>query len=334
MFVLAQISGFIAWLALLVSYYRKNTDKILTFHIISIIFYLLNYLFLGAWAGLFIICLELIRDYLYYKTDKDNIIFLSTIPIYIILFIIYRNNIIEIIPIAASLFEGFTLTKKKNIVVPGALIVYSMWVIYDISVGAYTGALTDGLIVISNIGILINMIKGFKKVNDFKITSRYSITKESLEYMNILKKDIYAKEILLSNSYEEKLYSKNNNNFMFIKYKKDLKGYITTISISKETLNKVLEVNEVKENYENIILESNQYGKSLLIDSIVLKEKYQNKKSEQLITKSILRLAKNKNINNIIILASTNFEKEIAEKLKFFKIKELNDNSIIYSYKG
>lgn len=334
MFVLAQISGFIAWLALLVSYYRKNTDKILTFHIISIIFYLLNYLFLGAWAGLFIICLELIRDYLYYKTDKDNIIFLSTIPIYIILFIIYRNNIIEIIPIAASLFEGFTLTKKKNIVVPGALIVYSMWVIYDISVGAYTGALTDGLIVISNMGILINIIKGFKKVNDFKITSRYSITKESLEYMNILKKDIYAKEILLSNSYEEKLYSKNNNNFMFIKYKKDLKGYITTISISKETLNKVLEVNEVKENYENIILESNQYGKSLLIDSIVLKEKYQNKKSEQLITKSILRLAKNKNINNIIILASTNFEKEIAEKLKFFKIKELNDNSIIYSYKG
>ena len=44
-----------------------------------------------------------------------------------------------------------------------------MWVIYDISVGAYTGALTDGLIVISNIGVLINMIKGFKRVDSFKI---------------------------------------------------------------------------------------------------------------------------------------------------------------------
>ena len=42
MFVLAQISGFIAWLCLLVSYYRKNTDKILVFHILSIVFYLLK----------------------------------------------------------------------------------------------------------------------------------------------------------------------------------------------------------------------------------------------------------------------------------------------------
>ena len=233
MFILAQISGFLAWLALLISYYRKNTNKILVLHILSIVFYLLNYLFLGAWTGLFIILLELIRDFLYYKTDKDDFIFLITIPIYIILFIFSRDNILELIPIAASLLEGFTLTKKKNIVVPGALIVYSMWVIYDISVGAYTGALTDGLIVISNIGILINIIKGYKQVDNFKISSRYNITKNSLEEINSLKKDVYAKEILLSNSYEEKLYNKNKNNLMFIKYYKTLKGYITTIFITK-----------------------------------------------------------------------------------------------------
>lgn len=333
MFVLAQISGFLAWLSLLISYYRKNTNKILVFHILSIVFYLLNYLFLGAWAGIFIIALELIRDSLYYKTDKDNLIFISTIPIYIVLFIIYRNNLVELIPIAASLFEGFTLTKKKYIVVPGALIVYSMWVVYDISVGAYTGALTDALIVFSNIGILFSMIKGFKKVNNFKITSRYSVTQESLKNMNILKKDIYAKDILLSNSYEEKLYNKNKDNFMFIKYKRELKGYITTISITKDTFNKIMEINELKKDYENIILESNEHGKSLLIDSIVLKEKYQNKKAEELITKSILRLLKNNKYNNTIIIASTTFEKEIAKKLEFIELKQLNDESIIYSYK-
>ena len=190
MFVLAQISGFLAWLSLLISYYRKNTNKILVFHILSIVFYLLNYVFLGAWAGIFIIAVELIRDSLYYKTDKDNLIFLLTIPIYILLFIVYRNDFVELIPIVASLFEGFTLTKKKSVVVPGALIVYSMWVVYDISVGAYTGALTDGLIVISNIGILINMIKGYKKVDSFKISSRYSITKESIEKIDLLKVQI------------------------------------------------------------------------------------------------------------------------------------------------
>ena len=39
-------------------------------------------------------------------------------------------------------------------------------------------------------------------------------------------------------------------------------------------------MNEVNNEYENIILESNLNGKSLLIDSIVLKEKYQNKKAD------------------------------------------------------
>lgn len=333
MFALAQISGFLAWLALLFSYYRKNTNKILVLHILSIVFYLLNYIFLGAWAGIFIIALELIRDFLYYKTDKDNLIFLSTIPIYILLFIIYKNNVIETVPIAASLLEGFTLTKKKNIVVPGAIIVYFMWVVYDISVGAYTGALTDGLIVFSNIYILINIIKGFKKVEKFKISSRFSITKDSLEKMNILKKDIYAKNLLLSNSYEEKLYNKNKNSFMFIKFKKELKGYITTITASKDTLRQILKIDKIDKNYENIIIESNDSGKSTIIDSIVLKEKYQNKKSMNLIIKNIQKSIKNKKYNNIIIIASTDFEKEIANELKFKIIKELKDNSIIYALK-
>lgn len=178
MFVLAQISGFIAWLTLLVSYYRKNTNKILVFHIISIFFYLLSYLFLGAWTGVFIIILELIRDFLYYKTNKDNIIFLCTIPIHIVLLVIYRNNIIEIIPVIASLIEGFSLTKQKKIIVPGAIIVYSMWIIYDINVGAYTSAFTQFLIVLSNLFILINMIIGIKKVNYLKINSRRSLQKK------------------------------------------------------------------------------------------------------------------------------------------------------------
>lgn len=334
MFALAQISGFIAWLCLLVSYYRKNTDKILVFHILSIVFYLLNYLFLGAWTGLFIVVLELARDFLYYKTDKDNLVFLVTLPFYIVLFIFAKDNFIELVPIMASILEGFTLTKKKSIVVPGAIIVYSMWVIYDISVGAYTGALTDGLIVISNIGVLVNMIKGFKRVNSFKISSRYSINKDAFDRMICLKKDIYAKEILLSNSYEEKLYSKSKNNFMFIKYNKDLKGYITKIRITKDTLNRILEVNEVNNEYENIILESSLNGKSLLIDSIVLKEKYQNRKAEELIVDNIKKLVRNKKYNNIIILASTPFEKDIAKDLNFINLKELNDKSIIYSYKG
>ena len=76
MFYLAQLFGILAWLTLLLSYYRKNTDKILFVQIISVIFYLLNYLFLGAWTGLIVVIFELVRDSLYYKTDKDNLLFI------------------------------------------------------------------------------------------------------------------------------------------------------------------------------------------------------------------------------------------------------------------
>jgi hypothetical protein len=87
-------------------------------------------------------------------------------------------------------------------------------------------------------------------------------------------------------------------------------------------------------NIGDIIIESNKYGKSLLIDSIVLKEKYQNQKAKEIIINSIIKFKKNKKYNNIIIIASTEFEKEIANNLNFIKIKEFNDNSIIYSLKS
>ena len=330
MFILAQTCGIIAWLLMLLSYYRKNTTKILIIQVFSIIFYLLNYLFLGELTGLFVLILELVRDYLYYKTDKDNIIFISTIPIYIILFIMSSNEWIEMIPIFASLFEGFTLTKKKSIVVPGALIVYSMWFIYDFKVQAYSGALTDILIVFSNLFIFYEMVTGYKQLDEFKINSRFSMTSNSINKLNKLKKDLYAENLLLSDSYEYKLYNKNNYYLKFIKYKNQLKGYYTSILISKEDLNKILEINELKNNYENIILNINNKGKILLIDSIVLKEEYQNKKSIQLIVKSILKLIKTNEYNDVVIIASTYFEKDIAKNLNFNSIKEFNDESILF----
>ena len=118
---------------------------------------------------------------------------------------------------------------------------------------------------------------------------------------------------------------------MFIKNKNELKGYITTIHVSKETKNKILNITELKDNYENIILDSNK-GKIVIIDSIVLKEKYQNKTTEHLIIKTIYKLTKLH--KNILIIASTEFEKDIANSLSFNIVKKLSDNSIIYEYKG
>ncbi len=169
-FWLIQLLGIIAWLLIVLSYYRENTNKILVFQIISTILWCLHYYFLGAYSGLFICVFEVIRDSLYYKTDKDDYIFLGSIPIYLLYGIITYSGIIELLPIFSSTIDGYTLTKKKKIVVFGAVVSYTIWVIYDIAVKSYSGALTDGIVCLSNISILLfnkDLLKGkdIKKTN-------------------------------------------------------------------------------------------------------------------------------------------------------------------------
>ena len=80
-FWLIQLLGIVAWLLIVLSYYRENTNKILVFQIISTVLWCLHYYFLGAYSGLFICIFEVIRDSLYYKTDSDDYIFLGSIPV-------------------------------------------------------------------------------------------------------------------------------------------------------------------------------------------------------------------------------------------------------------
>ncbi len=150
-----QLIGFIAWVFLLLSYYRKNTNKILVFQIIATILYCVHYYLLGAYSGLYICIFEVARDYLYYKSDIDEKIYFSTIPIYIIFGVISYKGIFDLLPIVSSLIDGYSLTKKRNGVIFFAIISYTSWVIYDLCVMSYSCALTDSIIAISNLSILI-----------------------------------------------------------------------------------------------------------------------------------------------------------------------------------
>lgn len=161
-FWLIQGLGIVAWLVLVVSYYRKDTNRILVFQVISTILYCIHYFLLGAYSGLIICIFEVIRDSLYYKTDKDNIIFIVSAIVYVIGSIFTFETVLDLFPIAASLLDGYTLTKKKKIVVIGAIISYTLWVIYDLYVKSYSGAITDGIVVLSNISILLFQFDLFK----------------------------------------------------------------------------------------------------------------------------------------------------------------------------
>lgn len=161
-FILIQIIGIFAWLMLVLSYYRKDTNKILAFQIIGTFLYCVHYYLLGAYSGLFICFFEVVFDYLYYKTDKDKYIYIASIPIRILGGIFSFKIFMDILPILASLIDGYSLTKRKKLVVIGAIISYTLWVIYDISVLSISGAITDGIVVLSNLSILLFNFDIFK----------------------------------------------------------------------------------------------------------------------------------------------------------------------------
>lgn len=174
-FWLIQFIGILAWILLVISYYREDTNKILVFQIIATILYCVHYWLLSAYSGLFICVFEVIRDFLYYRTDLDDYIFYGSIPIYIISGIVSFSGWYDLLPIGSSLLDGYTLTKKKNIVIIGAIISYTSWVIYDICVMSISCAITDGMVVLSNLSILLfdfNPFEYKKKGNGVMLLKR------------------------------------------------------------------------------------------------------------------------------------------------------------------
>lgn len=167
-FWIVQGIGILAWLVLLISYYRDDTDKILLFQTVATILYCVHYYLLDAYSGLFICTFEVIRDYLYYRTDLDDYVFYASIPVYIINIFVNFTGWFDLLPAFSSLLDGYTLTKKKDVVVIGAVISYTTWVIYDIFVMSYSCAITNALIVLSNLSILLFDFNPFNYKNKKK----------------------------------------------------------------------------------------------------------------------------------------------------------------------
>ena len=67
--IIIQFFGLIGFLLLLISYWRDNINKILVIQLFSGLFYIVHYYCLGAYSALLVLSLELIRDFLYYKTN-------------------------------------------------------------------------------------------------------------------------------------------------------------------------------------------------------------------------------------------------------------------------
>ena len=155
-FYLAQITAVLAWLFLIISYWKNKDDKLLYLQIISCIFFVLNYVFLGAYTGLFVVFFEIIRDYFYVKYEDDKKTFIWTLPVYALIGIFSYDGVWSLFSIFASLNDGYALIYKGKRVVFLGMITYILWIIYDLYCFSFTNVLAEVILVCSNIIILIS----------------------------------------------------------------------------------------------------------------------------------------------------------------------------------
>ena len=197
-FILAQIFAILGWLFLLYSYYKDDIQKLLRIQILAAIFDTLSYLLLGADAGILICAFELIKSILYYKTDKDNFIFLATLPIYAIIawFSCNDEGLVALLPVIGSIIDGFVLTRNKTVATIGSIVASILWIIYDILILAYSAAFTDSVLVISNIFVLFLGYSRILHIDKLHIVRCRYLSRRICANIIALDRDNYAEEYL------------------------------------------------------------------------------------------------------------------------------------------
>lgn len=157
----AQIVGFLGLALSIVAFQFKKHQNIVLLKLSSELVFSIQYILLGAWTGAVLDFISVIRNFLFYKFVKKGI---STTPVIIIfgLFVIATgfftfDGFMSLLPIGSKLLTTVSYGMKNEkwlriITLPSCI----LWIIYNLFVGSYAGALTDTMTLVS---LLIAMYK-------------------------------------------------------------------------------------------------------------------------------------------------------------------------------
>lgn len=339
-FVLAQVFAFLGWLCLIYSYYKDDIQKLLRIQIIAAIFDTLSYLLLGADAGLLICGFELIKGILYYKTDKDNLIFLISLPIYVLIawYSCGDEGWIALLPVIGSIIDSFVLTKNKNIATIGSIVSSILWIIYDIFILAYSAAFTDSVLVISNLFVLFLGYSRILHIDKLHVIRCRYISRHIFTNIASLDHEIYGAEKYLWSIEEQRdIFKANPDSLLLIRDKKKTIGYIHYVAITEEKCLKYKRAHI----YNDKLLPSDvtQLRKRrknyLLIESITIKRSYESKKMADLIRHRLSIYIKNRQkqgykIHGILSIGVSDFEKDFLQDCDFIRLKTYTDKEELY----
>lgn len=336
-FIIAQVFGLISWLLLIYSYTKEDIDKLVFIQILVCIFDFISYLLLGADAGLLICLIELVKSIFYYKSNKDNLIFIVSLVLYMLVGLFTIKHWFAILPVIGSIIDSYGTSKNAKTANICSIISNTLWTAYDILILSYIGAFNDVIVVICNILILIRGYSRLMKISKFRIIKINFLTKKNVDAIYELDKKNYGIKNTWNKEYQMDVYKKNKDSFYFIIYKHELVGYINYLNITLEEYEK-LKRKRIYPDYLDVkeIIPFKANKKSyILIESINIKESYQKEEAISLINKKINNFIKIKKrqriyIHGILAIGLTEFQKKIYEESNFVKIKEYEDGIVLY----
>ena len=156
-----QLIGILAFCIVVLSFYKKNTNTIIAYQVVSNFAYTVHYFLLGALSGAFISAIGILRNILLLKVKKNkNIVAIAIILMYLLVVIVFYENISSLLPfVANSQYLLAMLKNDRKTLLISAIIGSAMWGSYAIFVGSYASMITESILLISNIVQLVKLIK-------------------------------------------------------------------------------------------------------------------------------------------------------------------------------
>lgn len=168
MLILTSVLGFLAVITDIISAAQKSRIKLLTIASVSNLFTSFQYILLGAISGAITTGIGLFRNIILSNKDKlsTNIIMYVLMLIYSVIGLLAYDGLVSLIPTVASIIYVYVLWQSDiNSIKKGNIIVYSLWFVYDLLIGAYVACIANVVVIILAIKDLIKENKEEKIKN-------------------------------------------------------------------------------------------------------------------------------------------------------------------------
>ena len=179
--IVAQVFGMFSALSMMLSNWQSTKKKMLLCLLFDSIFCIMQYILLGAFAGACTNIISLIRVIIFTKKKDNkflnkNYILYTIILLYAIMGVITYDGMMSILPSIATIIYTIVLWQDNPTKIRcGSSIMFLMWFVYNLAVGAYISSIVEAISLISAIMSIIKI----DIINNKKILFSFAHVKES-----------------------------------------------------------------------------------------------------------------------------------------------------------